>query len=62
MAPRVIKLFSVYNSTISFGVEIVIKGIGILLYRGNLNKCKIYIRRIYITDRKSVLERDEKSE
>ena len=33
----------------------VIKRTGILLYRGNLNKGKIYTRRINNTDRKSVL-------
>ena len=45
-----------------FNIKLVIKRTGILLYRGNLNKGKIYTRRIYNTDRKSVLERDEKSE
>ena len=34
---------------------LVIKRIEILLYRENLNKSKIYIRRIFNTDRKSLL-------
>ena len=36
------------------------KRTGILLYRGNLKKGEIYIRRIYNTDRKSfIIERRE---
>ena len=38
------------------------KRTGILLYRGNLNKGKIYTRRIFNTDRKSLLWKEEKVE
>ena len=40
----------------------VIKRTGILLYRGNLNKNKIYTRRIFNTDRNSLLQKEEKVE
>ena len=36
-------------------VKDVIKKTGILLYRGNLNKSKIYTRIIFNTDRKRLL-------
>ena len=38
------------------------KRTGILLYRENLNKGKIYTRRIFNTDRKNLLQREEKVE
>ena len=37
-------------------IRCVMKRTGILLYRENLNKGKIYTRRIYNTDRKIITE------